>query len=176
MSSAAGVFSSPASTDLPAAATSTSTTPIEMYGFSDKTAKLIEKLLFKYQLAESNAGGNDEAKLCLRKCDDDAWGEARDYAGCIRKIASTEAASSVRAPNAAKLRVEAFFAGSDLLIGQGGQRYFERGWQDDEVRASVDFTTSTFKEADHDSVLIDQKKGALKIIFERIANLNKSRD
>lgn len=175
ISSAAALFSFPASTDIPGAATSTSTTPFERYGFDEDTAKLIEKLSSKYQFAESNTGANEELKLCLRKYDDADWGEAADYLSCICKIAVNEAALGSREPNVAKVSVEAFFGGSDIMIAKRGQEYFEQCWQSDRVKEKVDFTTSTFPEADHDSVLIDQKKGALKIVFERIVELSKNR-
>ena len=175
ISSAAALLPSSASTDIPGAETSTSTTPFERYGFDEDTAKLIEKLLSKYRFAESITGVNEEAKLCLRKCDDADWGEAADYSSCIRKIAVSEAALGSREPNAAKLSVAAFFGGSDNMVGKGGQEYFERCWQSDGVKGKVDFTTSTFPQANHDSLLIDQKKGAMKTVFERIVELGKNR-
>ena len=176
ISSTAALLSLPASTDIPGAETSTSTTPVERYGFDEATAKLIEKLSSKHQLAENTTGANEELKLCLRKCDDADWGAAADYSSCIRRIAVDEAALVTREPvNAAKLNVEAFFAGSDIMIAKRGQQYFEQCWQSDEVKGKVDFTTSTFQEADHDSLLIDQKKGALKIVFERIVELGKNK-
>lgn len=175
ISSTTALLSFPASTDIPGAETSTSTTPFERYGFDKDTAKLIEKLSSKYQFAESTTGANEELKLCLRKCDDADWGEAADYSSCIRKIAVNEAAIGSREPNAAKVNVEAFFGGSDIMIAKRGQEYFEQCWQSDGVKGKVNFTTSTLPEANHDSLLIDQKKGALKIVFERIAELGKNR-
>lgn len=175
ISSAAALLSSSASTDIPGVKTSTSTTPFERNGFDEDTAKLIEKLSSKYQFAESTIGVNEEVKLCLRKCDDADWGEAADYSSCIRKIAVNEAALGSREPNAAKLSVEAFFGGSDIMIAKRGQKYFEQCWQSDEVMGKFHFTTSMFPEANHDSVLFDQKKGALKIVFERIVELGKNR-
>ncbi|TKA67243.1 hypothetical protein B0A49_12378 [Cryomyces minteri] len=175
ISSSAALFSSSASTDVPGAETSTSTTPFEQYGFDEDTAKLIEKLSSKYQFAESTAGANEEAKLCLRKCDDADWGEAADYSSCIRKIAVNEAALGSRKPNAVKVSVEAFFGGSDIMIVKRGQKYFKQCWQSDEVKGKVDFATRTFPEANHDSVHFDQKKGALRTVFERIVQLGKDR-
>lgn len=175
ISSAAALLSTSASTDIPGAETSTSTTPLERYGFDEDTAKLIEKFSAKYQFTENTTGVNEEVKLCLRKCDDTDWGEAADYSSCIRKIAANEAALGSRESNAAKLRVEAFFAGSDIMIAKRGQDYFEQCWQGDGVKGKIVFTTSMFPEANHDSVLIDQKKGALKIVFERIVELGANR-
>ena len=175
MSSAAALLSPPANTDVPGVETSTSTTPVERYGFNEETAKLIEKLSSKYQFTESTAGANEELKLCLRKCDDVDWADAADYSGCISKIAAKEAALGDLEPNSAKIRVEACFAGSDIMIAKRGQKYFEQCWQSDGVKGKLDFTTTTFPEADHDSVLVDQKKGALKFVFERIVELSKNR-
>ncbi|KIW16904.1 hypothetical protein PV08_04094 [Exophiala spinifera] len=167
---------SPAGTDLPGGeAPNNSTSLVEQYGFDDATAKLVHKLATKWQFAESNQGGNEEAKLCLEKSDGTAsWGEAADYSGCARRIADNEAALSLNEGHAPpKLSVSAFFAGSDIMIAKRGQAFFEQCWQSDEVTGKVDFTTSTYPEANHDSLLVDLKKGALKAVFEKVAHLNK---
>ena len=173
VSSSAALLSISASTDAPGLETSPCTTPFEQYGFDNDTAKLIEKLSSKYQFAESTTGVNEEAKICLRKCNDADWGEAADYAGCIRKIAVTEATLCAQNPDAARMKIEAFFAGSDTMIAKGGKNFFEQCWQSDQVQDKVEFSTYTLQKADHDSLLIDFKKGALKIVFEQIARLGK---
>ncbi|PSK46024.1 hypothetical protein B9Z65_4992 [Elsinoe australis] len=171
--SAAAQFAFPPSTDVPTAEPSSSTTPLERYGYDKDTAETIEKLSFKYQFQESTKGANEEAKLCLGKCNEDDWGEAADYLCCIRTIAVNESSTS-RGSDVARLKVEAFFAGSDVMIGKRGQQFFEQCWQRQEVAGEVDFKTSAFPEADHDSVLVDHKKGALKVVFERIAALSRN--
>ncbi|KAK6379877.1 hypothetical protein LTS17_005951 [Exophiala oligosperma] len=170
------VFSSSAGTEVPGAEASNSTTLVEQYGFDKDTAKVIQKFATKWQFAEPNEGGNEEAKLCLQKCDDAAWVEAADYSGCIRKIADNEGAlsGSKNALGVAKLKVDSFFAGSDMMIAKRGQAYFEQCWQGDEVSGKVDFVTSTYPEANHDSLLVDYKKGALKDVFERVARLSRN--
>lgn len=175
ISSPAALFSSSASTDIPGAETSISTPLSEQYGFPEDTAKLIKKLSSKYQFAESTTGANEEAKLCLQKCDDADWGEATDYSSCIRKIAANEAVLASREPDGAKLSVEAFFGGSDVMIAKRGQNYFEQCWQSDGVKGRINFATSTFPEANHDSLLFDQKKGAMKTVFDRIVQLGQDR-
>jgi hypothetical protein len=175
ISSSAELLSSSVSKDAPGADTSTSTTPYNQYGFDEDTAKLIKKLSSTYQFAESNTGANEEAKLCLRRCDDADWGEATDYSSCIRQIADNEEVLNSREPTMAKVSVEAFFAGSDIMIAKRGQEYFEQCWQSDGVKDKVDFTTSTFPAANHDSLLFDQQKGALKVVFERVVQLGKDR-
>lgn len=176
LTASAELFSSfTSTTEVPGAEISTSTTPFEQYGFDEDTAKVIRKLSTRYQFAENTTGANEELKLCLRKCDDAAWGEATDYSSCAEKIATDEAGLSNGGSDIPKLRVEAFFAGSDVMIAKRGQKYFEQCWQSSEVQGKVDFATSTFPEANHDGVLVDFKKGALKVVLERIVQLNRGR-
>ncbi|KAF2147799.1 hypothetical protein K461DRAFT_248700, partial [Myriangium duriaei CBS 260.36] len=169
ISSCAALFSFSGSTEVPGSEASTTTTLVEQYGFDNETAEIIAKLSIKFQFAESNMGGNEEAKLCLCKCDDADWGDAADYSGCIRKIAANEAARSGGRP---KLRIEAFFAASDVMTARRGQEFIEQCWQNDEVKGKVDFATTTLPDTNHDSVLIDYEKGALRTVFERIAELH----
>jgi hypothetical protein len=169
LSSAASLFSSSASTDIPGTEVSTSTTPAERYGVDEETAKAIDEFSMKYKFAEDINGVNDEAKLCLRKCEDADWGEAQDYAACIRTIAQKERTLQQQNPGSAKLKVEAFFSGSDIMIGKRGQEYFEQCWQQDEFKESLNFATKTYPKANHDSVIIDYKKGALRDVFEKVA-------
>jgi hypothetical protein len=126
LSSAASLFSSSASTDIPGTEISASTTPAERYGVDGETAKAIDELSMKYRFAEDITGVNDEAKLCLRKCEDADWGEAQDYAACIRSIAQNERTLQQQNPGGAKLKVQAFFSDSDIMIGKRGQEYFEQ--------------------------------------------------
>ena len=169
LSSAGSLFSSSASTDLPGTEVSTATTPAERYGVDEETAKAIAKLSMKYKFAEDTNGANDEAKLCLRKCEDADWGEAQDYAACIMSIAQNERTLQLQNPGRAKLKVEAFFSGSDIMIGKRGQEYFEQCWQQDEFKKSLDFATKTYPKANHDSLIMDYKKGALRDVFEKVA-------
>ena len=171
LSSAASLLSSSASTDIPSTEISTSTTPAERYGVDEDTAKAIEKLALKYRFAEDLTGANEEAKLCLRKCEDADWGDAADYVACIKSIAQNECTLQQQNPSRAKLKVEAFFANSDIMSGKRGQEYFEQCWRQDLCKESVDFATKTYPDTNHDSVLMDYKKGALRDVFEKVAGL-----
>lgn len=125
----------------------------------------------KYKFAEDRHGVNDEAKLCLRGCEDADWGEAQDYTACTRTIAQKERTLQQQNPGRAKLKVEAFFSGSDMMIGKRGQEYFEQCWQQDKFKESLNFATKTYPEANHESVITDYKKGALRDVFEKVARL-----
>jgi hypothetical protein len=134
------------------------------YGVDVQTAKLIGSHAVKFLLAEDTTAGNEEAKLCLMKGGKADWGVLADYEACVRSIADYEGGGV-----AAKLRVDAAFAGSDLLIGKGGQEYFEKCWRQDGIAGKVDFQSSTCEGTDHDSVLVDFRRGALKDVFRTIA-------
>jgi hypothetical protein len=139
------------------------------YGVDVEAAKLIGSHAVKSLLAEDTTAGNEEAKLCLMKGGKADWGVLADYEACVRSIADYEGDGV-----AAKLRVEAAFAASDLLIGKGGQEYFEKCWRQEGVAGKVDFQSRTCEGTDHDSVLVDFRRGALKNVFRTIAAKGKA--
>jgi hypothetical protein len=134
------------------------------YGVDIETAKLIGSHAVKCLLTEDTTAGNEEAKLCLMKGGKADWGVLADYEACVRSIAEYESDGV-----AAKLRVDAGFAASDLIIGKGGQEYFEKCWRQEGMAGKVDFESRTYEGTDHDSVLVDFRRGALKGAFDRIA-------
>ena len=140
----------------------------EKYGVDVETAKLISSHAVKFHLAEDTTAGNEEAKLCLMKGGRASWGVLADYEACVRSIAEEEGARS-GGGQVGRLRVEAFFAASDMMIGKGGQEYFERCWRQEGMAGKVEFGSQTFEGTNHDSVLVDFRLGALKKVFQKIA-------
>lgn len=140
----------------------------EKYGVDVETAKLISSHAVKFHLAEDTTAGNEETKLCLMKGGSASWGVLADYEACVRSIADERGANSGDG-QMGKLRVDAFFAASDLLIGDGGREYFEKCWRQEGVTGKVDFDSRVCESTDHDSVLVDFRLGALKKVFGRIA-------
>jgi len=140
----------------------------EKYGVDVETAKIMRSLAVKFNLAEDTTGANEEAKLCLMKGGKADWGALANYEACVQSIADSEK-QRVQAGEV-KLRMEAAFASSDVIIGKGGQEYFERCWRWEGVAGSVDFASRTCEGVDHDGVLVDFQKGALKGLFESVAN------
>lgn len=140
----------------------------EKYDVDIETAKLISSHIVKFHLAEDTSAGNEEAKLCLMKGGKADWGVLADYEACVRSIADWDGARSGDG-QVAKLTVDASFAASDLMIGKGGQEYFEKCWRQEGMAGKVDFDSHTFDGTDHDSVLVDFRRGALKKAFSRIA-------
>lgn len=140
----------------------------EKYGEDVETAKIVGSLAVKFNLAEDTTGANEEAKLCLMKGGKADWGALADYEACVRLIADRER-ERVQAGEV-KLRMQAAFASSDVIIGKGGQEYFEKCWRREGIAGSVDFESRTCEGTDHDGVLIDFRKGALKGFFESVAS------
>jgi hypothetical protein len=139
----------------------------EKYGVDVETAKLMRSHVVKFLLAEDTTAGNEEAKLCLKKGGPTDWGVLADYEGCIRSIVDDQSARSDDG-EAVKLRIDAAFAASDLMIGKGGQEYFEKCWRQEGMAGKVDFASRTCEGTDHDSVLVDFRRGALKNVFRGI--------
>jgi hypothetical protein len=147
---------------------STSTVSAKRFGVDEKTAKAMDKLCTKYKFAEDITGVNDEAKLCLRRCQKADWGRAHDYAACIGSIVQREASFQLEHPGGAELRVEAYFSGSDVMSGKRGQEYFEQCWRQQQCRGRMSFTSKTYPKANHDSILIDYQQGALRDAFDKV--------
>jgi hypothetical protein len=101
--------------------------------------EVFKELSMKGRFAEDVTSVNDEAELCLRKCEDAAWGETQDYPACIRSIAQSERMFQQQNPGGARLKVEAFFSNSDVMIGYRVQELFKQCWQQDVCKESLDF-------------------------------------
>ncbi|KAK3701694.1 hypothetical protein LTR37_015347 [Vermiconidia calcicola] len=148
--------------------------PGEKYGTSDETAKAIEALMSKYFFAEGTTAGNEDAKLCLKKDPSASWGVCEDYEEYVRNLVEQE---SGRAQDGdAKLNVHVFFAESDMMIGMAGERYFERCWRQAGVSDHIEYESTKLPGTDHDSALIDHRKGALKSILEAVKTRSQQAD
>lgn len=136
----------------------------EKYEVDLETAKAVRSLQVKYSQAEETTAANEEAKLCLQKCKEADWGIVGDYKACMRSIAQQDRGG-------VKLRVDAGFASSDVIIGKGGQVYFEECWRQEGLSGGVDFQSCMFEGTNHDTVLIDLRHGAFKDCLEKIAKM-----
>ena len=140
----------------------------EKYGTSKEVAKEIERLEIKYLFAEDTTASDEEAKLCLKKEGSDTWMACADYRAYVTSLAKQEQERRVSNPRESKLKVQVYYAESDIMIGKGGQKYFEECWKQDDVSQVIDFDSQELPGTNHDSALFDPKKGALKSIFEEI--------
>lgn len=128
------------------------------YGLPMELQKELQTLTLKAIFSENMVGADSEALCCLRKGPAGLWAECDDYALFVKKLAELE--RSRRAAegdgNGERLRVNAYFAETDSMIGKRGQSYMEDCWKGiggGEFQDVLNFTTTTVKETDHDSVV-----------------------
>jgi hypothetical protein len=142
--------------------------PGKTYGTSDEVGKEIERLRMEYFFAEDTTAANEEAMLLLKKDRSVGWGVCADYHECVRTLCSREQQRRQADSSVPKLVVRVFFAESDVMIGKGGQKYFDDCWKQDGVSDAINYESKELAGTDHDSALIDQEKGALKAIFGEV--------
>ncbi|ROV92131.1 hypothetical protein VSDG_07509 [Cytospora chrysosperma] len=136
------------------------------YGLPVAMQKELQTLTQKAMCGENMAGADSEALLCLRKGPAGLWGECEDYPRCVHRLAelersrrrATQGAAAGDSGGGEKLRINAYFAQSDSMIGSRGQRYFEDCWKGssgvgDEFQDALTFRAVTINETDHDSVV-----------------------
>ncbi|CAK3884595.1 Hypothetical predicted protein [Lecanosticta acicola] len=143
----------------------------EKYGVDKKTTGEIEALSGRYAFAEDMSGGNDEARLCVKKLGAGAWADCEDYMDFVGALSRREKERMGEDGAASRLKVRMHFAESDVLIGKGGQRYFEECWKQDGVAESIDVVSKEWPGSNHDSVLVDSKVGAVRSVLEEIKRL-----
>lgn len=138
------------------------------YGLSLELQNELQPLTFKSILSENTVGADSEALCCLRKGPAGLWGDCDNYMLFVGKLAELERGrrADEGAVGREKLRINAYFAETDAMIGKKGQSYMEdcwRGGAGDEFEDLLEFTTTTVKDTDHDSVV--QSVEVLKQIF-----------
>ncbi|KAF2160171.1 hypothetical protein M409DRAFT_29466 [Zasmidium cellare ATCC 36951] len=138
------------------------------YGVDKETAKDLEDIHFKYIMAESLKGANDEALLCSKARGTISWGACDDYMACIKTIAELQQQRLSKDPDAKKFRVRLHFAEDDIMIGKGGQKFFNECWQQSGIEEMVDVKSKEWPGSSHETVLVEFGKGALPSIFNDI--------
>jgi hypothetical protein len=139
----------------------------DRYGLARDVQVELDTLVFKFLFAEDTVGANDEALQCLKK--GGTWGKADDYMQFVSGMTDLERRKIDDAGcigGKVKLKVRAYFAESDAMIGKKGQTYVEECWKgkgDREFQDVLDFQSMTVAGTDHDS--ITQSVKALERIF-----------
>ncbi|KAL6892037.1 Alpha/Beta hydrolase protein [Trichoderma evansii] len=118
----------------------------------------LESLLGKKITEENTVGANSEALLCARKGKGWSWGECDDYATFVETLARAERQKHQLSSNTeshSKLKIRAYFAENDVMVGVGGQKYMEECWERGEngLNDVLDFDSATITGTDHDSVV-----------------------
>ena len=131
--------------------------------------KELGKVTMKYVFEENTEGPGQEAMFCIRRGPKDMWGPWEDYDKGVRMITEQEASLDTRKPNGerAKLRVHAFFAESDALIGKKGADWFDSCWKEGNKEGQILYTSETVPDTGHDSI-VDLEKGVTERIFEEV--------
>lgn len=94
------------------------------------------------------------------------WGACENYPTFVGEPVASEQARKDGSPNAAsKLEVQAYFAESDMMIGEMGKLYFEECWSAAEAGGMVEFEAITTDDTNHDSICGAQR-GVLEKIFD----------
>ncbi|KAG8163755.1 hypothetical protein KVR01_007052 [Diaporthe batatas] len=128
------------------------------YGMPSGLLKELPNVASSSMLSENLVGADSEALYCVRKGPVGFWGECDDYALFVRKLSELERSRRVDqgCGDSQRLRISAYFAETDDMIGKKGQKYMEDCWRGsggDEFRDVLDFTTTTVSETDHDTVV-----------------------
>lgn len=128
------------------------------YGLPVDLQKELQAQTLKSMLSEAMVGADSEALCCLRKGPAGLWADCDDYALFVRKLAELERGRRAEggSGNTEKLGISAYFAETDAMIGKRGQSYMENCWKgsgEGEFQDVLNFTTTTVKETDHDSVV-----------------------
>ena len=152
----------------PGSADSGSMSLAEKYNSTEEIGQQIEKLRTRYYFDEDTTAGNEDAKLCLKKEGNGNLGICDDYSESVQSLARQEQDRKQANPSLPKLKVDVYFAESDIMIGKTGQEYFDQCWQDNEVPNIIEYESMELPGTNHDSTVLDLKKGALEHIFDKV--------
>lgn len=116
-----------------------------------------------------HSGVNDEAPFNLQKnIPESYWGAAASYPDILASLVSGEKARQTE-ERSSPFRFRAFFAESDMLIGEGGKVYFDEIFKEAAARAEgvIDYVSETVPKTNHET-LADAIKGPLVKVFEDV--------
>jgi hypothetical protein len=119
----------------------------------------------------NNSGISADSLLCMQK-HGKYWGVYASLPSAIASLRNTYAAQSFESSATPPLTFKAYFAASDALIGQGGQRYFEQCWREGnaEAEGKVRFEAKVVDGTDHDSIVLTEK-GVIGDVFREVKRL-----
>lgn len=135
--------------------------------------KELRTLLPTFLFAENVDGAGQDAQLCLRKPRSVPWSTPdhpwKDIDDAVRQLRGVVENSS---HPGRRLRIDAFHAESDGMVGVKGQAWFDSCWQSD-IGGSVEeerilYRSEVVKSSDHDFIL-DPFFGASERWLERVA-------
>ena len=122
---------------------------MEGLGISSDVRDELDKLMFKHMFAENTAGGNDEARMCMKSTKGTSWYACEDYEECIRNLAMVW--EKRVHDGSEKLKVNVVLPEEDDLVGHKGMEYFERCWGHDRCGSGIEVRIVKMKGTDHDT-------------------------
>jgi len=134
---------------------------MEAFGMTLEEVNKVISLGQKYSFAEDTTGGNADAMLCLKK-GGASWGICEDYETFVPELVQ-KLQSSLRPPTKVKVRV--CYAEDDMLVGKGGQSYFEKCWSSSATASVIKFESMTDPGTNHDSIVMPTN-GSIRCLFE----------
>lgn len=125
-------------------------------------AEKLQPFVIEQAYREEMSGLGEEALLLMRR--KGTWGDWGDYDRLLDMVAAQGE------PGRAKVKVRAYFAESDIMIGAGkGPAWFDKCWTE-KGGGQVDYRSSRVPHADHDSILA-MRFGVTHQIFKDISLL-----
>ncbi|KAG9229717.1 Alpha/Beta hydrolase protein [Amylocarpus encephaloides] len=129
----------------------------EVFGIGVEARRELEKLIMKYAFAETNTGANEEARLCLKSVAGScSWHACEDYPTMVANLAKSWDEKVAKGENG--LKVRAFFAAGDMMIGVKGKKYWGECWKAENIGKGIEVELVGTEGTDHDS-FVDPGKG-----------------
>jgi len=132
--------------------------------------------LFKRIHAENIYGVSTDAMVLMQKDGDGqstaslGWGDWGDYDGLVPRLAEQLRARGFGgSDNRLRLRVDMFYAESDIMVGDGGTKgpkWFDALWTDTDV---FDYRSTTTEGTNHDEIW-DLKSGITRRVLECVGS------
>ncbi|KAI4740458.1 hypothetical protein E4T50_09105 [Aureobasidium sp. EXF-12298] len=149
-----------------------------IFGMSAEMREQVVKLQGLWQRGEDTSAISADATLCMQKQGQD-WGVYSSLPKAISVLETTFGTNpSPTSPDPTnqpppssthprKLTFHVYFSSSDVMIGKGGQQYFESCWKAANTSGEIDFVAKTVPDSDHDSTILAEK-GCIEEVFMEV--------
>ncbi|KEQ92145.1 hypothetical protein AUEXF2481DRAFT_432976 [Aureobasidium subglaciale EXF-2481] len=142
----------------------TETESVKWHGMDKQTWDQVSTLQGKWSRLEDMSGISADCLFCLQE-DGKDWG---DYANLSELISTLQ---QTYPKGTRQLTMQAYFAETDVIVGKGGQKYFERCWREGNAGQEVKFQARVVEGSDHDNIPLAEK-GCIGEMFKEIKRLN----
>ncbi|KFX95102.1 hypothetical protein V490_04023 [Pseudogymnoascus sp. VKM F-3557] len=143
---------------------------MKAFGMTRARKELVSNMGLKFMFAEETSGANAEALLCSKKGTEleVGWGVCDDYRTFVPALADKFVGIAEerqgRDAQLTKLRVHAYFAADDAMIGEGGRKHFEDCWKSRRCGEGIEFRGEVVPGTTHDSIG-DPENGVLERVL-----------